>query len=98
MTRHSSERLSLILAIISAALGVLVPFWPLLILSILLLASGGRLILALAFGILLDIAFGVPTGMFAPLYFPFTVVALLAALGMRLGARFMIDRYSRYTL
>lgn len=80
----------LAVSFVLAAAGFLLPFWPLSALGILLLAFSGRFILAIALGLLLDIAYGAPVGRFHFLYFPFTIFAVLSD-----AARFFASRYLR---
>jgi hypothetical protein len=74
------------------ATGFLLPLWPLSVLGVLLCALSGRFIFALFMGLLLDLAWGAPTGTARFLFFPFFAVALVAALGRYFGGRFLFDR------
>ncbi len=75
-----------------AALGFVLPFWPLSALGIALIALMGRWFLAVAVGLLLDLAWGAPIGLVHYLYFPFTLFAALCALARLAGATYFIDR------
>ncbi|MDE1924770.1 MAG: hypothetical protein KGH79_01135 [Patescibacteria group bacterium] len=65
----------LAVSFVLAAAGFLLPFWPLSAAGILVLACSGRFILAIALGLLLDIAYGAPIGRFHFLFFPFIILA-----------------------
>ncbi len=54
--------------------------WPLSALGLLLLGITGRYAAAIAAGLLLDVAFGVPTGVLHTVYVPFTLLALTLSL------------------
>ncbi len=56
--------------------GFFVPLWPLSVLGLLLLALTGHYVVAVVIGLLLDIAFGAPTGVLHFLYVPFTLLSL----------------------
>jgi hypothetical protein len=70
--------------------GFLLPFWPLCLLGLMLLAVAGRYIVAVVVGLFLDIAFGVPTGVLHLLYVPFTLLALFISL-----LRYLFSDYFR---
>ena len=72
-----------------AAVGFLWPFWPLAAAGILLAALAGRPYVALALGLLLDIAYGAPLGHWHFLYVPFTLLAALAVCARYFGARYL---------
>jgi hypothetical protein len=80
------------------ALGYVLPFWPLLALAVALLALSGRWVAALVAGLLLDVLWGVPLGWLQPVYLPFTVLAIAAALARAWGGQYFIDRAPRETL
>jgi hypothetical protein len=88
----SQQRWVLAVFFAIAALGFLLPFWPLSILGIILAAASGRWFSALIIGILLDLAWGAPVGLAHYLYFPFTLVAVVSALARLWGGRYFIDR------
>jgi hypothetical protein len=69
----------LAVSFVLAAAGYLLPFWPLTVCGILLLALSGRFIFAITMGLLFDVAYGAPVGRFHFLYFPFTIVAVIAS-------------------
>lgn len=81
-----------------AGAGFLLPFWPLSVAGILLAALAGRWIFAVCVGLLLDVAWGMPTGVLHYLLLPFTFLALLAALGRYLFAGYFLDRGGTDTL
>jgi drug/metabolite transporter superfamily protein YnfA len=76
-----------------AAAGFLLPFWPLSVLGIALAAFTGRWMLAIALGLLLDIAYGAPVGQWHLLYIPFTLTALACIFGHYIASRYMRKRY-----
>lgn len=71
----------LAVSFVLAALGFLLPAWPLCILGICLAAFSGRWVFGICIGLLIDIAWGTPTGYAHFLLFPFTLAACLAAVG-----------------
>lgn len=75
-----------------AAIGFLLPFWPLAALGVMLAALSGNWLGALATGILLDLAWGAPVGLAHFLYFPFTVIAVVAILARWWGSEYFISR------
>ena len=81
-----------------AATGFLLPFWPLSVLGILLCALSGRWLFAVAVGLLFDIALGAPTGTAHLLYFPYTALALVAALARIIGGSYFLDKTPQETL
>lgn len=58
-----------------ASVGFLLPFWPLAALAVILAAFLGHPFYAVILGVLLDFAYGAPTGMKYYLFFPFTILA-----------------------
>lgn len=84
---------STVLLTLSAALaliGFLLPFWPLALLGVAIAALAGRWVFAVVLGILLDAAYGAPTGAWHVLYAPFTIFALILS-----GARYYWSGYIR---
>ena len=81
-----------------AAAGFLLPFWPLCAAGILLCIFFRRYIFAVAVALLIDIAFGTPTGLAQYLFFPFTVLALAATAARILALRDFIDKNPVETL
>ncbi len=88
---QQSRLLYAVIFLVSAA-GFLVPFWPLSIVGILMAALSGRFIFAVILGLLLDIAWGAPMGLFKYAFFPFTIVALVGVLARSLGGKYFLDR------
>lgn len=88
----TSQRFLLALFFMLAALGFLLPFWPLSVAGIVLAALWGRWFSALLIGLLLDLAWGAPVGLAQFLYFPFTLIAVVAALARLWVARYLLDR------
>lgn len=80
----------LILSCALALAGFLIPLWPLGLIGIALAALSGPWIFAVGIGILLDIAYGAPVGLWHFLYFPFTLFALVVA-----GVRYYLAAYMR---
>lgn len=81
-----------------AALGFLLPLWPLSVLGIVLAAAWGRWFFAVLIGLLLDLAWGAPVGLAHSLYFPFTLLAMVAALVRLWVGRYFADRGRQETL
>lgn len=77
---------------ILTALGFLLPFWPLSLLGVALAALSGRWIFATIMALLVDIAWGRPTGLWALLFFPLTFCTLLLVVGRAFGERYLLDR------
>ncbi|HVV15408.1 MAG TPA: hypothetical protein VHD55_03355 [Candidatus Paceibacterota bacterium] len=74
-----------------AAGGFLASFWPLEVLGMLLAGVAGHPVYAIGLGILLDLAYGAPTGHLHMLLFPMTALAILAVLGRRYGGKYFFD-------
>ncbi len=87
---NSASLWILALSFVLAALGFLLPLWPLSLFGIAIAALSGRWISAVVIGLLLDIAYGAPIGRLHFLYFPFTIFALLVAL-----VRYYVESYIR---
>ncbi len=81
-----------------AAVGFLIPLWPLSVLGVLLATLSGRFVAGLLIGLLLDIAWGAPAAPFGFLYFPFTLAALAVAALRYWGAAYFFDRATPDTL
>ena len=69
-----------LVSFIIAAVGFLLPFWPLTAVGVLLAALSGRWFFAILLGLLIDVAYGAPVGRFYFLYVPFTLLAVVGAL------------------
>lgn len=78
---NSNTTWILSVSFVLAAIGFLLPVWPLCVAGIFLAAFSGRWLFAVCIGLLLDVAWGTPTGFGNFLLFPFTLSALLAGLG-----------------
>ena len=87
MTRIS--RLIYALSFIIASAGLFVPLWPLCVAGILIAALMGMLI---------DVAWGTPAGILHYLYFPFTLLALVAGLAHYVMSGYFLDRTPPDTL
>lgn len=86
------------LSFVIAAGGFFLPFWPLCIVGILIAALSGRWIFAILTGLLIDLAWGAPQGVWALVYAPFTLVAVVAALARHALAGYFLDRSPSDTL
>ncbi len=75
-----------------ASAGFLTPYWPLSVVGVIIAGLSGRWIFSLLLGLLLDIAWGAPTGTFKYLFFPFTIVALLCVIGRYWGTYYFLDK------
>ena len=80
------------------AAGFLMPLWPLCVVGLLLCALSGRWLFALFLGLLLDVAWGAPTGLAQYLFLPFTLCALAAAMARLWGGSYFLERGARDTL
>ncbi len=87
-----------ILAFLLASGGFVIPFWPLEVLGILAAAFGGLGVFAIGLGLLLDLAYGMPTGVLHYLFFPFTLLALFALVGKYFSLRVLFERADHDTL
>lgn len=94
----SQQRWILAVFFALAALGFLLPLWPLSVLGVVLMAAWGRWFFAILMGILLDLAWGAPVGLAHFLYFPFTLTAVVAALARLWGGKYFADRGRQETL
>lgn len=87
----------LLLALACAALAVLVPYWPLALLSVLVAALGGEWAAAIAIGIFFDILYGRPPGGWLhAIAFPFTILAAALSLARRFAARYLRRERQEY--
>ena len=80
------------IAFLLASAGFLVPFWPLSVAGIVLAALSGRRIFAVITGLLLDLAWGAPTGTLHYFFFPFTIAALAGFIARYCGSQYFFDR------
>lgn len=94
----ATRRSILAIGLVLAAGGFLLPFWPLSVLGVVLLALWGRWFVALVVGLLLDLAWGAPVGLAHFLYVPFTELAVVAALARLVGSEYFISRTPPETL
>lgn len=90
MIKKNKILLLLATSFLLAALGFLLPLWPLSALGILLAGLSGRYLFAIAMGFLFDIAYGAPAGVFHLVWFPFTFLALAALLFWVLARRYFL--------
>ncbi len=86
--RCDTSRWILAISFALATGGFLLPFWPLEVVGIMLLGLAGHPIYAVGLGLLLDLAYGAPTGHLHPLLFPFTALAIVM-----IGARYFGRKY-----
>ena len=77
---------------ILASAGFLLPFWPLSVAGVAIATLSGRWVFAVIIGLLLDIAWGAPTGTYRYIFFPFTVLALVCMIARYYGAYYFFDR------
>ncbi len=75
-----------------AAGGFLLPFWPLSAGAIIFAGLLRHGIVAFALGLLLDIAWGAPTGTWGLIPFPFTLLALLSILVRLFANRYLLRK------
>lgn len=74
------------------AMGFLLPFWPVSVAGILLCGLSGRVVGGIFLGLLLDLAWGAPTGTAHLLFFPMTALAIASLLLRYFGMRYVLDR------
>lgn len=87
-----SSRWIYAVSFILIALGFFLPFWPLSVCGILLCSFSGRYAFAVFMALILDIAWGAPTGRFMHILFPFTALSLVFVLIRYFGVRYVLDR------
>jgi hypothetical protein len=75
-----------------AALGFLLPLWPLSALGVALASGAGYWVFGVGVGLLLDIAWGAPPGVLHVVLFPFALFALLVALIRMLALRYVFTK------
>lgn len=85
-------RISLVVFFLITAVGFVLPFWPLTLLGIALLAFNGNWLAAILSALLIDLAWGAPVGFLHVLYAPFTACALLLCVLRWWGSEYFIDR------
>jgi hypothetical protein len=88
----SQQRWVLAVFFALAAIGFLLPLWPLSALAVVLMSAWGRWLFAISVGLLLDLAWGAPVGLVHYVYFPFTLLAVVTALVRAWSAKYFIDR------
>ncbi len=94
----TSSRYIYALSFAIAAVGFLLPFWPLCVIGVLIAGLSGRYFFAILVGLLLDLGSGVPTGWLHYIFVPFTVLAAIAALLRVFGAAYFLDKTPPGTL
>jgi hypothetical protein len=75
-----------------AAVGFLLPFWPLCVVGVLIAALSGRYVFAVIMALLLDVGSGMSTGLWRYVYIPFTILAVIASLVRAYGAAYFLDK------
>jgi len=60
--------------------------------GVMLAALSGRWIFGVITGLLLDLAWGAPTGTFRYFFFPFTIAALVGFIAHHYGSQYFFDR------
>lgn len=75
-----------------AAAGLLLPFWPLIMLGVAAAVLSGRTIFGVILALLFDIALGSPTGWFHWIHFPLVVLALACFVVRYVALRYMLER------
>jgi drug/metabolite transporter superfamily protein YnfA len=98
MRNNNPKKWILIAGFLLVSGGFILPFWPICVLGVLVAAFGGIPVGAVAFGLLLDLAYGAPYGLTHYLFFPFTLVALIAIAGRWVALRFMLERTAQERL
>ncbi len=93
-----STQLVYALSFVVAACGLFVPMWPLCVIGILIAALSGRWVFAILTGLLIDLAWGAPQGMFAVVYVPFALVGVAGSLAWYFFAGYFLDRSPSDTL
>ena len=86
----NKTRLLLSACFLLAALGFLLPMWPLSALGIFLAGLSGRYMFAITMGLLFDVAYGAPMGALHFAWFPFTLLAIAAQLCRVFGKRYFL--------
>lgn len=92
MRNNPTKKWLYIIAFLFVTGGFLIPFWPLEVVGIATAAFTGSGFVAPALGLLLDLAYGSPTGMLHYLYFPFTLGGFLILIVRYVGIRFALER------
>lgn len=90
--KNRNRNLILAIAFLCAASGFIINFWPLEVVGIVGAALLGHYIFALLVGVMLDLAYGTPTGILYYLFFPFTLLAAASVLGRIVGKKFLIRK------
>jgi hypothetical protein len=81
-----------------AAIGFLLPFWPLCVVGVLIAALSGRYFFAVGMALLLDLGSGAPTGIMHYLFVPYTICAVIAALVRLYAGAYFLDKTPPGTL
>src|SRR3989338_2105514 len=87
-----SSRWIYAVAFLLASAGFLVPLWPLSVAGVILAALSGRGVFWGFTRLLLDLAWGAPTGTLHFFFFPFTIAALLGFIARYYGSLYFFDR------
>ena len=86
------KRFGVFFILLLSAAGFLLPFWPIAVAGILLAAFFDRIVLSLCIGILLDLAWGAPSGFLYFIPFPFTCLAVLAFVAKYFSLRLLFQK------
>ena len=87
-----SSRYIYALSFAIAAIGFLLPFWPLCVLGVLIAALSGRYIFAVCMALLLDVGSGESVGLWRYVYVPFTLLAVAASLLRAYSSAYFLDK------
>lgn len=85
-----------VLSLVCAALAFLLPWWPLSLVSIVLMSD--TTFFAVLLGLLFDAVYGAPIGLFSPALVPFTFFAALVSYIRTLSSRYMFSHDMQETL
>jgi fatty-acid desaturase len=78
--------------------GFIIGYWEISVVGIICAAFGGAPIAAIFFGLLLDLAYGAPSGLEHYLFFPFGLLALLCSIVRWFGIRYMLEHRAQERL
>lgn len=73
------KHLALTVGVLLSTFGLFIPFWPFVVFGV-LASSMMYPIVGVIIGALADVVFGVPSGLLRFIYFPFTILGLIAGL------------------
>ncbi len=90
--KNKDRNLIFALSFLCAATGFLIPFWPLTVVGVVGAALFGQYIFAVVLGVLLDLAYGSPTGFLHYLFFPFTILSAASIVLRILGKKYLFRK------